>query len=332
MKKRTLGSFMVTLLLLITFLAGCGGSQPTGDQASPSAGQPSPGEAEPASGDAASEAQQTVYPITVKDAAGRDVTIAAEPQRIVSVAPSNTELLFALGKGDALVGRSEFDDYPAEALAIESVGGFFPPDYEKILSLEPDLILLIGGSEEARAKLENEYGLTTFVVDPQTFAELYEGVIALGQVVNAQAAAADLVAEIQQEVAAIEAKAATADTRPVVFYQVWHDPLMTAGPGSFIDDMIRIAGGTNAAAAAADPWPQFSLEQLVAANPDLIVTASPEAAQEALAQKGWESLQAVKEARVLGLPDENIVVRPGPRLIQGLNWFAEAIHPELFAR
>lgn len=321
---------MLSLLLLVSLLAGCGGSQPAAQpssQAAAAAEQPSGATADPQSA-----SKQTTYPITIRDGAGRDITIQAEPKRIVSVAPSNTELLFALGKGDVLVGRSEWDDYPAEALEVESIGGFFPPDYEKIISVQPDLILLTSGSVEEREKLEKEYKLTTFVVSPANFAELYDGVIALGKVINAQEAAEQLVADIQREIKAIEEKAAMAETKPVVFYQIWHDPLQTAGPGSFIDDMIRIAGGTNAAAAATEPWPQFSLEQLVAANPDIIVTGSEAAAQEARDRKGWESLKAVKEGKVLGLPDENIVVRPGPRLIQGLRWFAEQIHPELFGQ
>ncbi|MBP2018433.1 iron complex transport system substrate-binding protein [Symbiobacterium terraclitae] len=297
---------------------GNAASQGSGEQAAGTPGRP---------GD-----KQTTYPIAVTDGAGRAVTIQAEPTRVISVAPSNTELMFALGKGGLLVGRSDWDDYPPEAGEIESIGGFYPPDYEKIIALEPDLILLTGGSVEARERLENAYGLTTLVLDPANFAELYDGILMLGRVVNAQEAAERLVAEMQREVRAIEEKAATAATRPVVFYEVWYDPIITAGPGSFIDDMIRIAGGTNAAAFAGEPWPAISLEELVAADPDIIVARSEGAAQEARQRAGWESITAVREGRVLGLPDENIVVRPGPRLIQGLRWFARHIHPELFGR
>lgn len=311
MKKRSHGILLVLLLLLISLAAGCGGSRPTAGEGDESG---------------------SVYPITVRDAAGRDVTIAAEPKRVISVAPSNTELMFALGKGDILVGRSDFCDYPAEALAIESIGGFFPPNYEKILSLEPDLVLMVDGTVEAREKLEQEYGLTTLVIDPGNFEEMYEGIMTLGKAVNAREAAQQLVAQIQAEVAAIEEKTAQVENKPVVVYQVWADPLMVAGPGSYIDDMIRIAGGINAAAGASGAWAEFPVEQLFEADPDLIVTNSPTTAQESLERKGWESLKAVREGKVVGLPDESIVVRPGPRLIQGLHWFAEQLHPELFAQ
>ncbi|MFZ5826337.1 MAG: ABC transporter substrate-binding protein [Bacillota bacterium] len=333
MKNRHFGFLLAVLFLLATLVAGCGGAQTAGSKetAKPAEAPKTQETAKPQEA-AKPQPKQTTYPITIKDGAGRDVTIKAEPKRIISVAPSNTELVFALGKGSVLVGRSDFDDYPAEAAKIESIGGFHPPNYEKIVSMKPDLILLIGGGKEAREKLENEYKLTTFVVDPQNFEQLYSGIVALGQVLNAQEKAEAVVADMKKEVNAIKEKAAKATTKPVVFYEVWHDPLMTAGPDTFIDDMIKIAGGANAAGAAKDRWPQFPLEQLAAANPDIIVTGSADAAKAAAARKGWESLKAVKNGKVLGVPDQNLVVRPGPRLVQGLKWFAETIHPEIFTK
>lgn len=329
MKNRRFATLFASLLLLLSILAGCGGSQAPATEAPKAAEPPKAAETKPAETPKA-EPKVTKYPITLKDAAGREVTIAAEPKRIISVAPSNTELLFALGKGASLVGRSEFDDYPAEVSKIESIGGFFPPNYEKIVSLKPDLILLIGGSADARDKLTNEYKLNTFVVDPQNFNQLYDGIKQLGQILNAQEQAEKIVADMQQSVKEIQEKAAKATTKPVVFYEVWHDPLSTAGPDTFIDDMIKIAGGANAAAAAKERWPQFPVEQLVAANPDFILAGSADAAKAAAERKGWESIKAVKEQKVIGLPDQNLFVRPGPRLVEGLKWLAETIHPEIF--
>ncbi len=326
MMKRFATHIVPALLLLMTLVAGCGSTPKTSEPT------PAPAPAQPAAStnEAAKPASKaTTYPITVKDAAGRDITFNAEPKRIVSVVPANTELVFALGKGSSLVGRSDFCDYPAEAQQVESIGGI-PFNFEKIVSLKPDLILFYNGSEQDRTKLEQEYNLTTFVVDPGNFAELYAGVTSLGQVLNAQEAAQKLVADMQAATKAVEEKVAKATTKPVVFYEVWHDPLQTAGPNSFIDDMIRLAGGTNAAADTKDPWAMFSLEQLAAANPDVIFTGTPDGAKAILERKGWESLKAVKDGKVFGAPDQNLVVRPGPRLIQGLNWMAEQIHPELF--
>jgi iron complex transport system substrate-binding protein len=317
---RQFRALAVSLILALTLLTGC----------APAASQ---GEAPPAPASkeeptAAVDPLLTIYPVTVKDALGRDVTIAAEPKRIISVAPSNTELLFAIGKGDSLVGRSDFCDYPAAAASIESVGGFFPPNYEKIVSLQPDLVLLIGGSDEARDKLTNEFKLTTFVVDPQNIEELYVGLKALGVVVNAQAKAAEVTAQMQAGFKEITDKVAKASTKPKVFYEVWHDPLMTAGTNTFIDDLIRMAGGTNTGAAVKG-WSTFSLEQLAAANPDVIVTGAVDRVDQIKDQPSWQGFSAVKEGRVIVVEDGDVIVRPGPRLVFGLRWFAEQIHPDL---
>lgn len=314
-------AFVTALLLLVSVLAGCGGTA-TQEAPKPAADQkPAP--------EAKAQPKQTTYPLTLKDDAGRDVTIAAEPKRILSVAPSNTELLFALGKGKSLVGRSEFDDYPAEAKEIPSVGGFFPPDYEKIVATKPDLVLVVTGSDEARNKLVNDYKLNVYVVNPQTFDELYASTLKLGQVINAQEAAEKLVADMKAQVKEIADKAAKATTKPSVYYEVWDEPLMTAGTGTFINDLITLAGGTNAGAEVKG-WSNISAEQVAKANPDLIVASSPDIQAKIKARANWSAYKAVKEGKILVVSDANPVDRPGPRLVLGLKWFAQAIHPELF--
>ena len=320
---RKLWGTVAVLLLIAMTVAGCGGTaaKPT---------TPAPAAAEPAKNEPAKASpKQTVYPITMKDGAGRDVTITAEPKRIVSVAPSNTEMLFALGKGSVLVGRSDFCDYPADAAKVPSVGGFHPPNYELIVAAKPDLLLMTGGSVEARDKLVNEYKINVFVLDPQNFDQLYAGLKLLGTAVNAQESADKVVADMQQQVKAISEKAATAKSKPKVFYEVWHDPIMTAGNNTFINDLIKLAGGENVGAAV-EGWANFSLEQLAAANPDYLVTGSVDSAATVKDRKGWEGIKAVKESKVVGLADQNIIVRPGPRLVLGLKFFAETIHPDLF--
>lgn len=272
-------------------------------------------------------ATQSTYPMTVTDDAGRSVTIAAEPKRVVSVAPSNTELLFALGKGDILVGRSEFDDYPAEAAKVPSIGGFMPPNFEAIMGAQPDLLLAIGGSVADRDRLANEYKLPVLVLDPKTFDDVYKDIALLGQVVNAQEAANKLVEQMKADVAAITNKVA-GKPKPTVFYEVWHDPLMTAGQNTFIDDLINLAGGTNLAADVKD-WTNYGLEQLQAKDPDIYVT-SKEAVETVGQRPGFGGLKAIKDGKIFAMDDPNIGVRPGPRLVEGLQWFAKVIHPELF--
>jgi iron complex transport system substrate-binding protein len=316
--KRRLWPIVAALMLILTILAGCGTAPGKSGESKPESQAPS-----------AAQSKQTTYPVTLKDGAGRDVTIAAEPRRIVSVAPSNTELVFALGKGKYLVGRSDFCDYPEEAKQIPSIGNFFPPDYEKIVSLKPDLILVIGGSEEARNKLIQDYKLTVFVVDPQNFDQLYATIKTLGVALNAQEQAEKLVATMQQQVDAIAQKAATATNKPKVFYEVWDDPLMTAGAQTFIDDMIRLAGGVNIAADVKG-WVPYKAEQVAAQNPDIIIAASPDGAAKIKQRKGWESFKAIKDGKVFSVADPNVVARPGPRLVEGLKFFARTLHPELF--
>ncbi len=345
MRKQRLGALLVSALLA-ALLAACSGGSP-GDGSGAAGGQAggqqasvgqSTGEqttGEPATGEQTGGQQagdETAYPITLVDGAGREVTIDAEPQRILSLGPSATETLFALGRGDRLVGRTDWCNFPEAALEVPSVGSLFPPDYERILATEPDLVVMIEGSVDVRERLEQEYGLTVFVYAPATFEQLFAQMVTLGEALNAREAAEAMVAEIRGEVEAIEAKTASVTERPVVFYEVWPDPLLTAGPGSFIDDMIRIAGGINAAGDADSAWPPFSVEELLAADPDVIVTGSPEMAQDVLSRPGWESIKAVREGRVYGVPNEDIVVRPGPRLVEGLRWFAETLHPGLFGQ
>ena len=314
---RRFSALFLSLVMAAAVAAGCGGAP-----AAPAQTRAATAETKPAP-------RQTTYPITLKDDAGRTVTIPAEPKRVVSVAPSNTELVFALGKQSVLVGRSDYDDYPADVKKIPSIGGFEPPNYEKIVGAQPDLLLLIGGSEEARNKLTGDYKLNVFVLDPKNFDDLYADIKNLGIILNAQSAAEQLVADMQKSVKEITDKVAKATTKPKVFYEVWNDPLMTAGAGTFINDLITMAGGENVGASVKG-WGNFSPEQLAAANPDIYVAGSPDAAAKVKDRKDALSLKAVKDGKLFGVEDENLVVRPGPRLVLGLQWFAQTIHPELF--
>jgi iron complex transport system substrate-binding protein len=313
---------LTALVLTLSLLAGCGSSP--AQETKPA--QPTQPAAEQAK---VPQPKQTTYPITVKDAAGRDVTLTAEPKRILSVAPANTELVFALGKGASLVGRSDFDDYPAEVKNIPAIGGFMPPNYEKIVGATPDLVLVIGGSDNERNKLTQDYKLNVFVVQPDTFDQLYTQIKTLGIALNAQDAAEKVVADMQKAVKEVTDKVAAATAKPKVYYETWDDPLSTAGAGTFINDVITLAGGANIAADVKG-WAQYSVEKVAAANPDFIVANNKDLEAKIKARKGWEAFKAIKESKVIAIPDENLIVRPGPRLVQGLQWMAKTLHPELF--
>ncbi|HEY3368996.1 MAG TPA: ABC transporter substrate-binding protein [Symbiobacteriaceae bacterium] len=314
---RKVRAMALALVLTVSVLAGCTGSA---TQTTPTpASTPAP------------TAKVTTYPVTLKDDAGNSVTIAQEPKHIVSLAPSNTELLFALGKGPLLVGRTDFCDYPADVKNVPSVGSLFPPSYEKIVAAKPDLILMMGGSADVKKKLADEYKLPILTLEPKNFDELYNDIKLLGAAVNAQPQADKIVADMQAAVKEITDKTAKATAKPAAFYVASDDPIFTAGSGTFIDALITMAGGTNVGGDVKG-WAQYNLEQLVAKNPAILIADNATSVDQLKAKKGWDGLQAIKTGKVYGISDWNLMTRPGPRLTQGLKWLAETIHPELFSK
>ena len=274
--------------------------------------------------------------ITVTDDLGRTVTLNHPAQRIVSMAPSNTEILFAIGAGSQVVGRDDFSDYPNAVQSLPKVGGTDKYNNEQIVTLQPDLVLAaeINTADQVRA-LES-LGLTVYYLkNPTTLEEMYGNLEIVGKLTGHEADAAMLIASLKARVAAVDNKIATVTSRPSVFYEIdATDPAKpyTAGPGTFIDLLIQRAGGTNIAGISKDQYPQLSLEQVVALNPSFILLG--DAAYGATldvvkARPGWGSLDAVKNGNVIPV-DDNLFSRPGPRLVDGLELLAKILHPELF--
>jgi len=272
---------------------------------------------------------------TVTDDAGRTVSVPSNPQRIVSLAPSNTEILFALGLGDQVVGVTDFCDYPAEAKSKEKVGGV-TPNVEQIVALNPDLVVTISGDPfpaELINRLE-ELKIATLVLSPKDLDSVYHDIELVGQVTGKQAEAKKLVDDMKARAQAVAKKCENVATRPMIFYELdATDPAkpFTVGPGSWHDTFIQIAGGTNVAAKAASPWVQFSMEELVKANPDLIVLGDANwgvTADAVRAREGWGNLKAVQSGAIYPI-DDNLISRPGPRVVGGLEALAKIIHPEL---
>jgi iron complex transport system substrate-binding protein len=290
---------------------------------------------------AATEAVATEAPtesaayLVTSDGLGREVTLAAPAQRVVSLAPSVTELLFAVGAGDQVVGRDEFSDYPAEATSIDSVGGSMGEySVEAIVALEPDLVLAAEiNTPELVSQLE-DLGLTVFYVNnPTSIEEMYgslENVAALtGHDVT------ELIDSLKARVAAVDEKIAPISARPSVFYEIdATDPAKpyTYGPGTFGNLLIERAGGFNIGSEAADAYPQLSLEQIVVANPSIILLGDAMwgiTTESVLARPGWETIEAVKSNQIFPI-DDNLISRPGPRLVDGLEALAKILHPDLF--
>lgn len=275
--------------------------------------------------------------ISLKDGLGRVVTLKKPATRIISLAPSNTEILFALGAGGQMIARDSFSDFPAEAKALQDIGGpSFGSNMELITKLQPDLILAAEiNSAEQVAEFE-KLGLTVFYLsNPPDVANLSANLQIVGKLTGREKEAANLAQSIVTRVAELNEKIASTTTRPKVFYEVdGTDPAKpwTTGPGSFMDKMIQQAGGVNAGAGLPIQWAQISQEELIIQNPDLILLGDAKFGTSADLVKqraGWNAIKAVQTGAVLPF-DDDLVSRPGPRLIDGLEALAKAIHPELF--
>lgn len=272
------------------------------------------------------------YPVSVTDDRGKTLTLAAAPHRIVSLAGSATEIVFALGAGDRLVAVDNFSDFPAEAKALPHIGGFRTSP-ETVVSYKPDLILAItSGNLPAQLDALNQ---PLFIFDPSDIEGVYRNIATVGKMLDRESEAQRLVADMRARIDAVAQKAKTAATKPRVLHEVDSTnptQLFVAGPHNFIDSMITIAGGINVAGDAAVKFPKLIPEEIVARNPDVIILADARfgATPEMVAARpGWSVITAVKQKAIYPI-DDDLVSRPGPRLVQGFEAYIRLIHPELF--
>jgi iron complex transport system substrate-binding protein len=275
-------------------------------------------------------ASAAAFPVTVTDFQGRSVAIATKPGRIVSIGPSNTEFLFALTAGDRVVGVDDFSDQPAAAKSKEKVGGV-KVSLEKVASLKADLIVTVKFSDGTLERLA-ALAPAVLVVDPQSLGDAAKTALLLGRAVGADGA--KLATDIDARVNAVRTKTGTAP-RPRVFHEVdASDPakLFTVGPGSFIDELIAVAGGANVAAKASGAYPQLSLEEIVRADPEVVVLGDADygvTPDQVAARPGWSAIKAVKDRKIFPIAD-SLVSRPGPRLGEAAEAYAKLLHPELY--
>ncbi len=272
------------------------------------------------------------FPFTLADDAGRQVTMKAAPKRIVSLAPSNTETIYALGRGDQLVGDTEYCDYPPEAKTKPHIGGFSKIDLEKVVGLDPDLVMATNIHAKSVVPELEKRGLTVFVIDPKNMGEVISKLTTFGKLLGANDEASKLAAQLQSRVDAVAARVATAKTKPRVFYEI-DKTLYTPGPGSFIDDMLIKAGGANIAANAKGNFTQLSVETIIAQDPQVIFLGDMnfgETPDKLRARAGWSNISAVKSGRIIPLTNEDVISRPGPRIVEGFEILARGLHPDLF--
>ena len=270
------------------------------------------------------------FPTSITDFQGRSVSISKRPERIVSIGPSNTEFLFALGAGDRIVGDDDFSDQPAAAKTKEHVGGV-KVNLEKVVSLKPDLIVTVKFSDGTIEAL-SQGSAAVIVVDPVGLADVTRSASMLGKAIGADGDS--LAKDLQGKLDALKAKIGNAPKLKVFDEEDASDltKLYTVGPGSFLNDLITLAGGTNIAAAAKSAYPTISTEEVIKADPDVIVLddAAFGTTVDSIAKRpGWAALSAVKNGRVYPL-DPNLMSRPGPRIAEAATTLAQLIHPELF--
>ena len=274
----------------------------------------------------------TVEAFTARDMAGREVTLAAPPKRIVSLVPSVTEILYALGAEGMLVGVTDFCDFPPEARTRPKVGGMVAPSLEAIVALKPDLVIATTeGTREDTVTQLSRLKVPVYLVAAHQVADATLLIRRLGELTGSESSAGPLVAKLEQRIEAVK-KAVGPHARPRVLYVLWPEPLIVPGRGALVTELIQIAGGQSLTADDADAWPRYSLEAAVARSPEVILLANHGAGTGAVEIEKWRrlaSLPAVKSGRLLSV-NGDLMHRYGPRFVDGLEQLARAIHPEAF--
>ncbi|MBU8919244.1 ABC transporter substrate-binding protein [Bacillus sp. FJAT-29953] len=282
--------------------------------------------------------KETVYPLTVKDATGAELTFDKAPERIVSTSPSETEILFALGLGDKIFGVSDYDDYPKEATTKPKVGGVTKPNEEAIIAANPDLV--IGGISMKNDIAEKFRGLDLklYKTEPKKMEDILNNIIQIGIITDTQEKAEELVAKMKEDIRTVTEAAAKIKEEDKKKVYIEFSPGWTVGKGEFMDELITLAGGVNIASDL-EGWNAINEEKIIQDNPDFILYSanvvddkSGKPLEELIkSRSGWDKITAIQEGRLTGI-EGNIMSRPGPRITDALKQIAVAIYPESFKK
>ena len=264
---------------------------------------------------------------TIRDELGREVTVPDHPHRVVCLAPSLTDTVYELGSGAEIAGITDYTKYPPEALHKPSVGGVINPSLEKLASLRPDLVLAIGdlNSSDLIRSIQ-QLGFPVFVIQPHGIEVIYRSIQSVGEAINQDQNAASLIARLQIRERAVRKRVAGKNA-PSVFFLLWPDPIITAGRGAFITELIAIAGATSITRDLGTEWPRISLETLIARQPDYVLLVQDSAVTlEGLAKQSvWRNLKAIEKGRVLYIDDR--INSPSPLAFDALEDLARQLHP-----
>ena len=256
--------------------------------------------------------------LKITDHRGKQHHLLTPPKRVVSLSPVSTEFLFAVGAGSAVIGRTSNCNYPPAVEKIRDIGSLFPADFELIMSQRPDLIVMSDGNLKIRARLES-LGIPVFVIHPRTLAGIADTIDTLGAVMGTTQVSQQVSLRFRDQISSLRAPSSSG---PTVMYEVWSKPLTTAGSGTFIADVIRLSGGRNIVQTGTEDWPRISTEWAVSQNPDVILTTGNTQRDRWLVEgvPGWGETKAIRKRHVFAVPNEDIFVRPGPRVIEALKW------------
>ena len=284
---------------------------------------------------ALSSAPAAAQAFTVRDMLDREVTLPAAPRRIISLVPSITEIVFALGGEERLVGRTDFCDFPDAARSKPSVGGMVAPSLETIVTLKPDLVIAtMEGNRRPTFDQLTRLGIPVYLVQAHRLVEMRSAVTRLGALTGRQEAVGPLLARLDARIDAV-ARAIAPFPRPRVLYVLWPEPLIVPGAEALVTELIELAGGQSITAGDGEAYPRYSLEAAVARAPEVILLADHGAGRgphTGAAYEKWRrlrSLPAVQTGRLQSV-DGTLVHRYGPRVVEGLERLARAIHPEAF--
>ena len=268
-------------------------------------------------------------PVRLKDDFGYEVVVNKTPERIVSLAPSNTEILFALGLGNKIVGVTDYCNYPEEAKKKQKVGGYSTVNIERVLALNPDLVVAAYGNGKETIDILREYGLTVIALNPKNLSDVMRDIELLGKVTGTEENATRLVDMMEHRIDEVKRNASNFSLRPKVAHVLWHDPIWVSGKNTFIDELISIAGGENAFGDL-EGWKIVSIEDFLARNPDIIVVNSGTGmggGKDILYDwtiRELKDVRAVREGRVYVI-DSDIISRPSYRLVYALEELSEII-------
>jgi iron complex transport system substrate-binding protein len=274
------------------------------------------------------------FPVTITDVYGSQITLEKEPQRIVALAPSIVEVLYKLGLGDRIVGVTEYCDYPEEAKSKPIVGDFNSINTEKIIEAKPDLVLGGAGMSKETFKSLTDLKLNVMVAEARTLAQIPETFVMIGKAAGREQEARKLADGINSSMDEFRKKVQGAEKVKVYFVMSFgKQGNWTAGKGTFISDLVNLAGGENISDDV-DSWNDYSLEKIIEKNPDILLVSNMVAGGSTDVldnEKGYSMTNAVKNNKLFIL-DDNLVQRPGPRIVEGLEIIAKAIHPEIFGK